>query len=84
MLEHVHREQVVLAERVDRRDEPRERHGEPEREERRAPPRREIGAPAATQPQPALREEHGDERRDGEHDGRRRPGGVREHQRTRH
>ena len=79
MLEHVHREQIVLAERVDRRDETGERDGEPQGEECSARRRREVCAPAAAQPQPALGEEERDEDRDAD-DGRRcRPRSVREH-----
>ena len=57
VLRHVRREQAVVREPVERREERDERHGEPEREERDAVPAGEVGAAARTEPQTALPEE---------------------------
>ncbi len=74
VLEHVHRLEVLLADRVDRADEREDGDHHAGAEEDGAAPRRQIGAAPSPEPVEALEEEH--ERHDGagEHERRRRPG----------
>ena len=72
VLEHVRRLQVLLGDRVERRDDPEHDERDAREEQRPARPRRQLGPPAA-QPPPALREERDCHDRAREHERVERP-----------
>jgi hypothetical protein len=63
VLQHVHRQVVLLRNAVERADEGGQREREPQPVEQRAVESGEIGTPAAAQTDGALREEERAERR---------------------
>ena len=69
MLEHVRRLEVLLRDRVERRDDADEHDGDAAGEECEPVPAGVVGATPASQPQPSLEEEREGDRRDDERQG---------------
>ena len=74
VLEHVGRLEVLLGDRVERREEAHEQDGDPGEEERDSRPRRELGA-ASVESSPAPEEERDRDRRRRQHERVERPRG---------